>query len=185
MLNKIKLLCLGLITFGTISIANATLINDQVNCSVEPSIFWVCSAPMYTVGMGSEFSLLLFGNEYFQIDISQSSISVNFTNSNRLDTGAGELLRLSDLDWTDYPLGRIIGIENFLTSGTTDISAGDVNFTDHSVSFDFNNATWTEGVSAFAQWDLIVEHAQVPTASTIALFGLGLAGLGFARRKKA
>lgn len=95
------------------------------------------------------------------------------------------ILTLSNLVWQGTP-GAIVGTSVSITNGSV------TGFTDASVtglpsglpanSLSINlGGFWNQGSTA--RITLTVEH--VPEPGTIALFGLGLAGLGFARRKKA
>ncbi len=165
--------------------AKASLLGDTVGCSIVPTPFWICTTPTAVVGAGVEFELELpsapddFG---FFIDIGDASIRIASNEDNAFGLGAGEVVTLSDLDWVGTP-GRIIGITNFVASLVTNLTVGDVTFTDNSVTIDIDDSAFWD-VGSFVSFDLVVEH-RIPEPATLALLGLGLAGLGVGRRRKA
>ena len=114
------------------------------------------------------------------IDIGASHITVQ-TLGFQLGYDPNTSIILSDLDWVGLS-GEIIGIANFSTSGTTGIADFDVSFTAHSVTFDLSDSGWDLGGAGIAQWDLVTSH-RIPEPTTLALFCLGLVGLGFTRKK--
>jgi hypothetical protein len=161
--------------------AHASLLGDSVDCDVQPianGTFWSCSLASATVvDPGVEFQLNLAGNPFFDVDLDSNSITL--INLSALGTGAGEFLTLSSLDWLDFPAGEI---EDFslVTLGVAGLNASDITLTAHSVGIDFNGTQWRPG--DFAEITLQVNHA-VPEPTTLLLLGLGLAGLGFAKRR--
>lgn len=160
--------------------ASATLIGDSVNCAIVggPGAF-VCNPGANTVGAGVEFSIDFISTPAFNVDIDASSISVTQVFGSPIGTGAGEVLVLGDLDWLGLT-GKIVGISGFSTNEGPDITANDITFTDHEVRFTMSPNVWA--ANSFARWDLVTEH--IPEPETIALFGLGLAGMALSRRKK-
>lgn len=189
MLTRITSSLAVLMTMAWAGSASATLIGDSVNAS------W--SSPNGVLGIVSPFTspqtVILGGPEFtgvasrpgtvcdpcYQLDLDINDSSFDF-NVGQLGTFTGtgsgpSLLRLdiTGLDWVDVP-GQIVGISG------GDSSVFSFGFGANSVFVEFTSVSVDAGPIHF---DIEVQH-EVPGPSTLALFSLGLAGLGFARRKK-
>jgi hypothetical protein len=83
-------------------------------------------------------------------------------------------------------LGQIVGASVDVASNSTSfVSNSTLGFTSNSVEIGFAGIADTgNNTRNFLLINLDVEHA-VPAPATLVLFGLGLAGLGRSRRKKA
>ena len=91
-------------------------------------------------------------------------------------SGFGEVVTISSLDWVDVPSGILVDIDNFFSDVDSGVSISDISVGDHSVVFNFADSNWLVG--QLVSFDFVTDH-QVPEPSTLALFALGLAGLGF------
>jgi len=83
---------------------------------------------------------------------------------------------LTDLDWLGSP-ASIVGLNDLGGSSFNVTSSG---FTSNSAFVEFRGVSRT-GVRTFS---FDIEETQIPEPGTLALFGLGLVGLGVARRKQ-
>lgn len=158
----------------------ATLIGDTVECTSALVGASDCSAASAVVGAGAEFSIDAPAPGMF-IDIGASSIQL--TGNVGTNWFLGNLFTLSDLDWIGFPGGFITNVILSDVIGVGgDFLQSDISFTEHSVSIDPSLTNWDSGSSALLT--IVVDH-NVPAPATLALFGLGLAGLGWSKRKKA
>ena len=191
MLKKIAFgLAAVLLALGFAGGAQASLLGQTVTCERGPASFGFCSSPTATVmdGGAPEFTLDSFGDPLFSIDLSGDRIVM--TALRPVGTAPSQLVTLGDLIWANDPTATITGITNFLVSGVeprnTPLSDGlvesDVSFTANSVAIDYSLADWSPG--GFVSFDLVTTHSAIPEPATLALFGLGLAGLGLAARRK-
>lgn len=110
----------------------------------------------------------LFAGEF--IDILDASISMVF------DLAIGEN---GMLEFTGLNAGGFDVIGAALSAADERVA---VSFTESSVLFDATEWFSIGGAGNFTI-DILFDGAQVPVPATLALFGLGLAGLGFSRRR--
>jgi|GEM_PF-5641118 len=141
-----------------------------------------------------------------------SDFTANFSDSSmELRLSVGEFtgsaavtfssFRFFDLHWVGSPNARILDValvsntfetcprfSNCTTGGTIPVIP-QVTFGDHEFSVVFPRIGMGSNVARsyemVANFNITAEHAVVPEPGTLALFGLGLAGLGMARRKRA
>ena len=189
LLNRSKVLGLGLImtaVFTNLGVnilpVHASLIDDTVDCDIVPNgVAWACDPTSALVtDPGSEFTLTLFQNPFFDIDIDDSSITM--TNLSSLNAGAGEFVTFSDLDWTNGP-GEIIDF-SLDVFGVIGLDQSDISFTANSVGIDFNNTSWGLGDSIVV--NLETTHTPTPEPSTIlSLLTIGGIALGASKKKQA
>jgi len=163
------------------SVGNATLIGDRFDCDnsfnfLQPGN--VCETSSGTsnilIGAGIEVTTI-----NFEVDIDATSITMtNVGQSDIAYTLSSNTIEFTSLDWVDLPLAVITGFT--LETDVSGFDTGNVTTSDHGVTL-FVNEVWQAG--EFIKVNLETSHA-VPTPSTLALFGLGLAGLCILSRRR-
>lgn len=167
MLKKIT----GLVGLLVLSVwtatASASLIGQEIRfqTGITDDTFTV------TEGLGPELNL--FGQ--LEVDIEESSLRATWLITGTI--GGINPMIWSQLSWGEP--GEIVGATIDLAS-TWSISDTPT-FTESSVSLTTTDFNVTAGDFVLINLDVIHD---VPTPATLALFGLGLAGLGWSRRKQ-
>ncbi|MCA9429474.1 MAG: PEP-CTERM sorting domain-containing protein [Candidatus Omnitrophica bacterium] len=183
--------------------AGATLIGDQVNATLTAyGMTWINNQSATVVDPGVEFSTItgLPGvvDNAVDIDLSASQISITFT---QLGQGfvllSDHVLTLSNLDWVGDPTCVIAGLS--LVSGSSNFSFTPVvsNVTDDGFQITIPGSNGYPpvadpegeavpldvGPSLTATWDILTRNAEIPEPTTMALLGMGAAGLIAKRRR--
>ena len=187
----------GLLALGFAGGAQASLLGQAVTCQVTAgiSVDDFCSPSTATVTDGGtpEFKIrevtrinpvTVIVNDFFTIDISGESVAItNVFGRLEFTSLEGYLVTLGDLFWSNDPTATITGIANVLVSGVVPnfgdgLVESDIAIAANAVTLDFRGTVWSQG--DFVSFDLVTSHSALPEPGTLALFGLGLAGLGFA-----
>jgi hypothetical protein len=178
MKKQIKSLLIIISCTAFSGVAQATLIGDIVDYDRIFNGSDISAQGPSVVGAGIEFSDF----NVLTVDVDDSSIRFNWiTFAGYSQTGADgipQYLLVTGLNWIGMPNLFITGIE-VTTSSIVGLDLSDFSFTEDSVRIEMGGVGSLSSGS-FIQIELLTA---VPAPAVTALFGLGLAGLGFTRRK--
>ena len=194
-MRSLRLVLGAILVFSPLA-SHASLIGQDVACNVDspfPDLFECSTTDPQTVGDGAEFQLLWFDQAAWDVDIGAESILLTYLLQSSFQWGGAidVFLNLFDLSWGEGGGTIVDAITTF--SGITLGPDGppvpdgglDATFTVDSVTLRFNageTTNWQVGSSMLVE--LVTEHTSVPEPTTLALLGIGLLGMGLARRRK-
>jgi hypothetical protein len=169
---------LGLLAVGllggllAVKSAEASLIGSTATCATSSENFSCNVNSATVVDPGVEFQLRVVSNPLWEVDIDADSLTISYVSSGSSGTSG-----------TVYEFGGLLaatGIKNFSTS--TEIGSSQFLLSGGVLSADLSGF-WTQGSWVRISFDILT--TSVPEPATLALLGLGLVGMGYARRRKA
>jgi hypothetical protein len=171
--SSLQVIVLSVAMWGA-PVAHATLIGDTFSATGSQLV-----TNFSTIGAGAEATGI---GGRLDFDFGASSLTVTQTQSLLSFSVFGNYV-FSGLDWVGDPTGIITGITIASNDGFTGGLVNNFSFTDHSITFNLDPGTSTPGIGKSVVFNIVTNHS-VPEPTILALFGLGLAGLGFSRRRK-
>ncbi len=164
------------------SVTLASLIGDTITCTLTGArCVRGCLPASAVVGPSQEFELVvgivISQPTGFVVDIGAGSVTlINTSSEQRIFDPLPITLIFGSLDDST---GDIVGVANFTTTDTSGISASDVSFTEHSVTFQLGSSIWAAS-GGTASFDLVTSPSQVvtePTSATLLGIAVGVLGL--------
>ena len=187
MIRRIGILAgAAVIAWGTAGAAQASLIGQTVNASFDTIFGGVSLTPGSAVvsAGGPEFELGVGTGRGIVIDVQDSFIEFQYNNVRNAAFGVDKLsVTFTGLTWAQYPDGLVgVSITEFNDPDSrSGLGVSTASFTANSVTVNLNGH-WD--AQDRIRVDLITNLTQLPEPESVALFGVGLLGLGVAARRR-
>lgn len=171
-----KMICLLVCLF--VGSANAGLIgNDVLLEYLFPDTSTIYGSATATVGAGTEFTNFV---NHFDLDVDDTNITVNpFSFSSSFSTFSFNGWVLSDLNGT---IDDIVNVTINSATNMIGLDSSRLTFDSNSIGINWQGLSFT--TNTIVSLDVEFDSVPVPEPLSIALLGLGLAGIGFSRKNK-
>ncbi len=175
----------AVIALGTAGAAQASLIGQTVNASFDTIFGGVSLTPGSAVvsAGGPEFELGVGTGRGIIIDVQDSFIEFQYNNVRNAAFGVDKLsVTFTGLTWAQFPDGLVgVNITEFNDPDSrSGLGISTASFTASSVTVNLNGH-WD--AQDRIRVDLITSLTQLPEPASVALFGVGLLGLGVAAKR--
>ena len=174
----------GLVFLAMAGNANATLIGDEVNFAYVPlsgqGTTGIVGVDTFTAGApsGHTFTADIGASSIrLGIQLAPGAVSINFANV------GFQIVRFSSLDWLDDPTAILVGA-TLVDTNIGNLTQADFTVGDDQLDIFIGGTAWRN--NRFVEINLITESAVVdlPAPMSLALFAIGLGGLGAMMRRR-
>ncbi len=174
----------GLALVGLAGPGNASLYEDDVVCEVAGDSGYACESLTGGIVVNDvEFYVVYGSTPTLSLDLYESSVEISFMGSGSV--GSLEIY-LGDMYWTDYTSGYIEYVYLGEGSGINGLYGDMISLypDGHSLTIDLSGISYSDADTAVLYFEVYHDEVEVSEPSSLALFGIGLAGLGFLRRRR-
>lgn len=199
LIAKSGAIAVGALMLSVTTTAQASLIGQTgIGCvPVDLGRAYVCNTAQSPVGIGHEFELIATQNTpSFTVDIGEDmdgratvEIMQTFPGFSTQGQFTDFEFSLTDLIWL-FPTGgndpdsEITGLALSVGAGVSGMEDSDLTHTEDSLTINFVGSSWQQQSSILITLGTNHNPIATPEPGALALFGLGLAGLGYLRRRR-